>query len=341
MALENAKEGLNQRRIKWLSESDKVLQAMTELQEALNLPELPDRIECYDISHIQGTNAVGSMVVFEGGRPKPAHYRRFQIKTFEGNDDFASLQEVLRRRFRRLAEERKEQRDADDGSILPLTKGELEGVPSRPSGPSTADEPNRGPNTAEALGVRKVAEGRRQRARRYAATGALADDRAVTGERREAQSSFGLVPGLVIIDGGKGQLSSVQEIFLELGITDIPLCSLAKQEEEIFLPHMPEPVVLPRNSQGLYLVQRIRDEAHRFAITYHRQRRSKAATRSALDDAPGIGPKRKRELIKKFGSVEGIRNASLEDVASVPGMSLNSARKLAEHLGGAIADEVT
>jgi excinuclease ABC subunit C len=144
----------------------------------------------------------------------------------------------------------------------------------------------------------------------------------------------------VIIDGGKGHLNAVQEVFLELGITDVPLCSLAKQEEEIFLPHMPEPVLLTRGSQGLYLVQRVRDEAHRFAITYHRQRRSKAAVRLALDDVPGIGPKRKRELLRKFGSVSGIMQAGLAEVAAVPGMGAAAARKLAEQLGGDLATDV-
>jgi excinuclease ABC subunit C len=316
MAAENAAEGLNQRRIKWLSESDKVMQAMTELQEALSLAELPTRIECYDISNTQGTNSVGSMVVFEDGRPKNAHYRRFQIKTVEGPNDYASMQEMLRRRFKRLADERREMRNAssDDDAV--------QGEP--------------GPDGASS----DAAQGR-QRRRRYAKTGALAPEQATTGEQAEPQTSFGLVPGLVIIDGGKGHLNAVQQIFLELGITDVPLCSLAKQEEEIFLPHMPEPVLLQRGSQGLYLVQRVRDEAHRFAITYHKQRRSKAATRSALDDAPGIGPKRKRELIRRFGSLAGIREASLADVAEVPGMSDATARKLAEHIGGNLGGEVS
>jgi excinuclease ABC subunit C len=313
MAAENAKEGLNQRRIKWLSESDKVMQALTELQETLNLPELPARIECYDISNIQGTNSVGSMVVFEDGRPKNAHYRRFQIKTVEGPNDYASMQEMLRRRFRRLGEERQEMRYAEEDAET----------------------------TPEPLIATGDAAPARQRRRRYAKTGALAPKEAVTGEQQEPQTSFGLVPGLVIIDGGKGHLNAVQEVFLELGITDVPLCSLAKQEEEIFLPHMPEPVLLQRGSQGLYLVQRVRDEAHRFAITYHKQRRSKAATRSALDDAPGIGPKRKRELIRRFGSLAGIRQARLADVADVPGMSEATARKLAEHVGGDLGSEVS
>jgi excinuclease ABC subunit C len=163
----------------------------------------------------------------------------------------------------------------------------------------------------------------------------MADDSALTGVRREAESSFGLVPGLVIIDGGKGHLGAAQEVFLELGIEElVPLCSLAKQEEEVFLPHMPEPVILPRTSQALYLVQRIRDEAHRFAITYHRLRRSKAATRSALDEVPGVGPKRKRALIRRFGSVAGVRAASAADIAQVEGFSDHLAALVLEKLGG-------
>jgi excinuclease ABC subunit C len=320
MAAQNAVEGLNQRRIKWLSESDKVQQALAELQETLSLPEVPDRIECYDISNTQGTNSVGSMVVFEGGRPKNAHYRRFQIKTVDGPNDYASMQEMLRRRFTRLSAIRKEEReaaavDADDGEWA-----------DGPEADATPDAPASAPQ--------------RQRARRYASTGAVAAEQADGDTPREAQNSFGLVPGLVIIDGGKGHLSAVQEVFLELGITDVPLCSLAKQEEEIFLPHMPEPVLLTRGSQGLYLVQRLRDEAHRFAITYHRQRRSKAAVHSALDDVSGIGPKRKRELLRKFGSVSGIMQASLAEVSAVSGMGPAAARKLAEQLGGDLASDV-
>ena len=286
MAAANAVEALTQRRIQWLHESDKVLQALAELQEALSLPELPRRIECYDISNIQGTNSVGSMVVFENGRPKSGHYRRFQIKGVGGIDDYASMQEMLRRRFRRLGEQRRAEAEAGGSAPLPsdaAATAETEGVPD---------------------------------------------------DGRSTQNSFGFVPGLVIIDGGKGHLNAAQQVFLELGLTDIPLCSLAKREEEVFLPHVPEPVLLPRRSQGLYLVQRVRDEAHRFAITYHRQRRSRAATRSRLDDAPGIGPKRRRELIRRFGSAAGVRAASVEELAGIKGMSRASAEQLKAFLGG-------
>ena len=318
MASQNAIEGLNQRRLKWLSESDKVLQALAELQEALSLPELPNRIECYDISNIGGTSTVGSMVVFEEGRPKPAHYRRFQIRNVEGADDYASMQEMLRRRFRRLGEVLATRASAAAGQDGPPEP--IDGVPSLVE---SAD--------GEAA---SSAPAPRYRSRRYARTGAMATEEAAAGGRQKTQESFGLVPGLVVIDGGRGHLNAVQQVFLELGITDVPLCSIAKAEEEIFLPHSAEPVVLPRGSQGLYLVQRVRDEAHRFAITYHRQRRSKAATRSVLDEVPGIGPKRRRELLRRFGSVAGIREASHDELAAVPGMSAASARKLAEHLGG-------
>ena len=292
MAAGNALEALTQRRIKWLNESDKVLQALVELQEALTLPALPERIECYDISNTQGAYSVGSMVVFENGRPRNGHYRRFQIKSVDGVDDYSSMQEMLRRRFRRLGEARREAAaHAGSGAA-----GALDGTEGASPAPPIDDGDG--------------------------------------GERREPQESFGFVPGLVIIDGGKGHLGAAQEVFLQLGVTDIPLCSLAKREEEVFLPHMPEPVVLPRQSQGLYLLQRVRDEAHRFAITYHRQRRSKAATASRLDQAPGIGPKRRRELIKRFGSLAGIRAASALDIAQTPGMSTASAERLKAFLGG-------
>ena len=310
MVAENARQGLVQRRVKWLSESDKVLQALAELHEALSLPALPTRIECYDVSNIQGTNSVGSMVVFEDGRPRTAHYRRFKINSVEGPDDYSSMQEMLRRRFKRLGEQ----------------------LTARAFTASQQQEPRQEDRTPE-LGTARVKAKRR---RRYARTGDMAPDEAATGERMPAQESWGLTPGLVLIDGGKGHLSAVQQVFLELGIVDIPLASIAKQHEEIFLPHQPEPVLLPRTSQALYLVQRVRDEAHRFAITYHRQRRSKASTRSALDSVQGVGPKRRRTLLRQFGSVERIRQAPVEEIAGVPGMTLVLAQRVKDQLGGAL-----
>ncbi|MCH9035737.1 MAG: excinuclease ABC subunit UvrC [Chloroflexi bacterium] len=266
MVAANAVQGLAQHRIKWLADIDAISQALDELQEQLNLPSSPRRMECYDISNIQGTNPVGSMVVFENGRPKPSHYRRFKIKTVEGIDDYSMMQEMLRRRFRRL----KDDRDGVNG---------------------------------------------RQH-----------------GEGRKGSESWGIVPDLVLIDGGKGHLSAALQVMLEMGVADIPLASIAKQFEEIFRPDSSEPIILPRSSQALYLVQRLRDEAHRFAITFHRQLRKKSGVRSAMDSVPGIGPKRKKALIRHFGSVKGIREAPIDDIAAVVGMTRKLAQQVKEHL---------
>ena len=279
MVAENAAQGLQQRAVKWLADSGNLQQAMEEVHAALNLPRLPKRIECYDISNIQGSNAVGSMVVFEDGRPKSSHYRRFQIKDVQGVDDYSMMQEMLRRRFKRLSEQ----------------------VRASGSNGQSAETEN---GTNETVGSAKA--------------------------KNEA---WGIIPDLVIIDGGKGHLSAVLQVFLELGLMDtVPLSSLAKENEELYVPHDPDPILLPRGSQGLFLVQRVRDEAHRFAITYHRQRRSKSAVKSAMDSVPGIGPKRKRMLLRRFGSLAGVREASLEELASVPGMTVRLAQKMKEHL---------
>ena len=268
MVAENARQGLEQLKVMQSSDSANLDAALAELQEALSLPKPSQRIECYDISNIQGRNAVGSMVVFEEGKPKPAHYRRFKIKTVEGVDDYSMMREVLTRRFRRLAS--------------------ANGDGSNGAGPEGKSGP--------------------------------------TGQ------SWGIVPDLVLIDGGRGHLGAALQVFLELGIDFIPLASLAKENEELFVPHMPEAIVLPRNSQGLFLVQRVRDEAHRFAITFHRQRRSKSSVASAIDLVPGIGPRRRRMLLRRFGSMSGVRGAPLEDIAAVPGMTLKLARKVKEYL---------
>ena len=265
----NARQGLAQHRIKWLDNPDIIQQAMTELEEELSLPLPVRRMECYDISHIQGSNSVGSMVVFEDGKPKPAHYRRFKVKTVEGVDDYESIREVLRRRFKRLASARASQK-----------KNGVE-------------------NAGEDAGLNDI---------------------------------WGVIPDLVLIDGGKGQLSAALEVFLELGLDDIPLASLAKENEWLFVPHTPEPIILPRHSQALYLVQRIRDEAHRFAITYHRNLRSKNSLTSPIDLVTGIGPKRKRMLMRRFGSLKGIKEAPLEEIAAVPGMTRSLAIRLKQTL---------
>ena len=267
MVAENASEGMEQRRVQAAAEEGALGRAMEELQEALNLPTLPRRMECYDISNTQGSNPVGSMVVFEEGKPKSSDYRKFQIKAVDGIDDYSMMREMLTRRFRRLADPKSQVAEIDE-----TDRGESKG------------------------------------------------------------QAWEHAPDLVLIDGGKGHLGAALQVFLELGITSIPLASLAKENEELFVPQTPEPIVLPRTSPALFLVQRLRDEAHRFAITYHRQRRSKKSTTSALDHVPGIGPKRRQMLIRQFGSVQGVREATLEDVAAVPGMTLTLASKVKEWL---------
>jgi excinuclease ABC subunit C len=252
LASRNAAETLAREQARWLADQGKTLAALEELAAALEMPGPPFRIECYDISSFQGSESVGSMVVFEDGKPRTGEYRRFRIRTVEGPNDVASHQEVLRRRFR-------------------ATK----------SGEEGSEE-----------------------------------------ERRWA------MPDLVIVDGGKPQVNAAKQVLDELGLHDLPLAGLAKEREELFLPGRSTPVVLPTTSSALYLVQRLRDEAHRFAITYHRALRDRRTVRSAFDDLPGVGPKRKRELLKVFGSIKRVREAPVEQIAAVPGIS----RALAERI---------
>jgi excinuclease ABC subunit C len=252
LATRNAAETLAKEQARWLVDQGKTLGALEELADALGLPGPPARIECYDISNFQGSESVGSMVVFEEGKPRSGEYRRFRIKTVEGPNDFASHQEVLRRRFRatRVGQEGSEE------------------------------------------------------------------------ERRWA------MPDLVVIDGGRGQVAAAKVVLDELGLHDLAMVGLAKEREELFLPDRADPVVLAATSPALYLVQRLRDEAHRFAITYHRDLRAKRTVRSAFDDLPGVGPKRKRELLKVFGSIKRVREAPVEQIAAVPGIG----RSLAERI---------
>ena len=266
MVVENANQGMQQLRVTRFVESGNNDTGMIELQEALSLPEKPSRIECYDISNIQGTNAVGSMVVFQDGKPKPSDYRRFKIKTVNQVDDYSMMREMLSRRFKRLKE--------------------VNSIDTNPVSKATTRKDTKWTET----------------------------------------------PKLVLIDGGKGHLGAALQVFLELGINDVPLASLAKENEELFIPDFQEPIVLPRNSQGLYLVQRARDEAHRFAVTYHRKRRSKNTIRSSLDMVPGVGPKKRRQLLTKYGSVAKIRESSLEDLASTPGLTKKLAEAIKEYI---------
>lgn len=255
MVAKSAAENLEQSRIKHLSDEQKVTAAMTELAEALDLPRLPRRIECFDNSNIQGTSPVASMVVFADGKPAKKEYRRFSIKTVVGADDFASMKEVIGRRFRRA----KDANEEEDGKWTTL-------------------------------------------------------------------------PDLVIVDGGKGQLNAALDA-LEEGGMQVPICGLAKEQEEIFLPGKSESILLPRDSQALFLVQRIRDEAHRFAITYHRNTRRKSAFRSQLDDVPGVGPTRKKALMKHFGSIKAMRAATLTELTQVEGINQSVAIALKSAIG--------
>jgi excinuclease ABC subunit C len=277
LATENAREVLQHLQQQWLADEARTTGAVVDLQEYLDLPQLPNRIECYDISHVQGTNQVGSMVVFENGQPRRSAYRRFKIKHEFGNNDFLSMQEVIGRRFARAL------------------RGQL---------------------------------------RRNGEQGAWGETGDGDVDAAEPEEKWAEMPDLVIIDGGKGQLNAALEVLDGMEITELPVVGLAKENEEIFVRERAtgraaaEPVLLPRASQAMFLVQRIRDEAHRFAITYHRAIRGRTGLRSALDDVQGIGPKRKRELLRRFGSVRGIRSATLEELAAVPGMTLKQAKLL-------------
>ena len=242
---QNAEESFTRHRLKRSSDHNSRARALNELQEYLGLPNAPLRIECYDMSHIQGTDYVGSMVVVEDGLPKKSDYRRFKIKTVDGNDDFAAMEEVLTRRF----------------------------------------------------------------------TAYLADRERPVEER---DGKFAYPPQLLVVDGGKGQLTSAVRVLDELGLrNEIPVISLAKQFEEVFVPGQRDSIKLPRQSEALFMLQRIRDESHRFAITFHRQLRDKRMTRSALDGIPGLGPTRKKRLAKELGGVNAVKAADLEMLKSL------------------------
>ncbi len=248
---ENARHGLQQLKIRQLAAPRVVEAALEEIQRELHLPRSPTRLEGYDISNIQGQMAVGSMVVFEQGKPKLSHYRRFKIKTVPGADDYAMIHEVLSRRFKRLG---------------------------------------------------------------------------------NAGGAWGIQPDLILIDGGKGQLSAALAAINQAGVNPVPVASLAKEREELFIPQRREPITLPHQSPGLQLLQRLRDEAHRFALGYHLKTRRRQTVASALDTVPGIGPKRRRALLRQFGSVKGIRDASEAELAAARGMNRKLAQKVKEYL---------
>ena len=273
MVAENATETLGQLRAEWAADQAKQVTALDELRKHLKLDRAPTRIECYDISNIRGQSATGSMVVFVKGVPRKSDYRRFAIKTVQGADDCAMLQEVLRRRFKRAAASRQQEAGSSEQSAVGGQQQEL-----------------------------------------------------------EEQGGWAMMPDLVIVDGGKGQLSAAREIMAQAGVVDIPAIGLAKQREEVFLPERAQPILLPRDSEALYLLQRVRDEAHRFAIGYHRRLREKKGLSSALDEVPGIGAKRRQALLKHFRSLQAIREASAEELAAVKGITRETAQSIKEQL---------
>ena len=285
---QNAAQSLALHKTRRASDLTARSQALEEIQHALDLPSAPLRIECYDVSNLQGTEVVASMVVFEDGLARKSEYRRFVIKSVDGQNDVASMHEVITRRFRRLLDERIERPDLVNGEIDPDDAGPLLVDPD-------------------------------------------------TGKTRK----FAYVPGLVVVDGGPPQVAAAQRALDELGIDDVPVCGLAKRLEEVWLPGEPDPVILPRSSEGLYLLQRVRDEAHRFAITHHRSRRSKTMVESLLDDVPGLGEVRRKTLIKHFGSLKKLRAATVEEISAVPGIGPATASAIADAVARQSADRKT
>ncbi|MDQ2907894.1 MAG: excinuclease ABC subunit UvrC [Candidatus Eremiobacteraeota bacterium] len=255
-------------------------QALSELATALDLPDVPHRIECYDISNIGGTNPVASMVVFVEGRAKKSDYRRFKIRYDKGSNDFAMMQETLRRRLRYLRADTNAPGEEDAASILE-DGAAIDG----------------------------------------AASGEAAEGAAKIEAQLRRKERFHHRPDLLLIDGGKGQLGAVVEVLEELDLWGIPVAGLAKEHEWLFIPGNPEPIVLPPGSPGLHLVMRVRDEAHRFAVEYHRKRRGKAMTQSALDALAGVGPVRRKRLLAAFGSAHALKRATIEEIATVKGMT--------------------
>ncbi|MGH9296439.1 MAG: excinuclease ABC subunit UvrC, partial [Acidimicrobiales bacterium] len=275
-ARQNAAEQLNRHRLRRSSDLTSRALALEELQRALGLAEAPLRIECYDMSHLQGTDYVGSMVVLEDGLPKRQDYRRFKVSAVQGNDDYGAMHEVLTRRLRHVV-------GPSQAVVEPSAKEDIEEL----------------------------------------------------GRRRRRPSRFAYPPQLLLIDGGKGQLNVALQVLDELGLTDkIAVASLAKRLEEVFVPGRPDPIVIKRDSEAIYLLQQARDEAHRFAITFHRQLRNKRMTRSALEGIPGLGPTRRKRLTDELGGVRAVRAASLDDLRQLVWLPTKVGEAVYEHLHG-------
>ncbi len=299
----NAAEALTQHKLKRAGDLTARSAALAEIQEALDLDIAPLRIECIDVSHVQGTNVVASLVVFEDGLARKSEYRRFEIRDGAEGGDVASIAEVVRRRFRRYLAETGQQ---------PGTAGDRPVTDSDPSGGNVV------PDGTDALPVE---------------TGAASHRPGIDPETGRPRK-FAYPPNLLVVDGARPQAEAAADVLAELGVTDVAVCGLAKRLEEVWLPAEPDPVILSRTSEGLYLLQRVRDEAHRFAITYHRQRRSAGMTVSELDAVPGLGPARRAALLKHFGSVRKLKAAGVDEIAAVPGFGRRTATAVRDALGG-------
>ncbi|WP_435184269.1 excinuclease ABC subunit UvrC, partial [Streptomyces sp. AA1529] len=306
----NAQHALVLHKTKRASDLTTRSRALEEIAEALDLDSAPLRVECFDISHLQGDDVVASMVVFEDGLARKSEYRRFQIKSFAGQDDVRAMHEVVSRRFRRYLVEKQRTGEWPDEEL----GGELESgpVPEPSGGDAAVAGP---PGGAEPAAARQPARG----------TGRDEDGR---------PKKFAYPPQLIVVDGGQPQVAAAQAALEELGIDDVAVCGLAKRLEEVWLPGESDPVVLPRSSEGLYLLQRVRDEAHRFAIRYQRGKRGKRLRGSPLDAVPGLGETRKKALLKHFGSVKKLRAASVEEISQVPGVGRKTAEAVAGGGGG-------
>jgi excinuclease ABC subunit C len=301
----NAAESLNQHKLRRAGDLTARSAALTEIQDALGLETAPLRIECIDVSHVQGSDVVASLVVFEDGLARKSEYRRFAVRDGADGGDVASIAEVVRRRFRRYLVETEQ--PGDTGLDTPDSSG-LNGTGLNGTGL----------NGTAAQGTAAHETELEQDEAEPAVRGGIDP---VTGRPRK----FAYPPNLLVVDGGQPQVEAASAVLAELGVTDVAVCGLAKRLEEVWLPADPDPVILPRTSEGLYLLQRIRDEAHRFAITYHRQKRSKRMTASELDAVPGLGQSRRTALLKHFGSLRKLRQAGPDEIAAVPGMGPRTA----------------
>lgn len=319
----NALQALGLHKTKRASDLTTRSRALEEIAEALGLDTAPLRIECFDISHLQGDDVVASMVVFEDGLARKGEYRRFQIKGFEGQDDVRSMHEVISRRFRRYLQEKERTGEWEEGAG---TDGP--GTDSPAADSSGAGSPGAGSPAAGSPAVGPAPTG---------PVPAVPDQDAAAEPREDdgRPKRFAYPPQLLVVDGGQPQVAAAKRALDELGIDDIAVCGLAKRLEEVWLPDDDDPVVLPRSSEGLYLLQRVRDEAHRFAITYQRAKRAKRIRSSPLDAVTGLGETRKQALIKHFGSVKKLRQATIDEICEVPGIGRRTAESVAVALAAA------